>query len=213
MDNMLILLKDKKLLIKVVAGILLLAIAFFFYLGKEDGSAEIKVEEPSINALEEVPEETSAEPPPTAMIVVDVAGSVMTPAVVTLPEGSRVYEAIDLAGGLKGEADTTNISLAQTLSDGEKLYIPSKQEIKEGFVSTGANVQMAASGNKQDARININTADSVTLQQLNGVGPSMAEKIIRYRNEQGKFNKIEDLKNVSGIGEKTFEKLKEKITV
>lgn len=213
MENLLTLLKDKKVLIKVVAGILLLVIAFFFYLSKEKDSGPIHVEDLSLSTLQEISEETEEEPPPTAMIVVDVAGSVMMPSVVTLPEGSRVYEAIDLTGGLKGEADTTNISLAQVLSDGEKLYIPSKEEIKAGLVPHASAGPAAMGTGKQNGLININTADSAALQQLSGVGPSTAEKIIRYRTEEGKFNKIEDLKNVSGIGEKTFEKLKEKITV
>jgi competence protein ComEA len=144
----------------------------------------------------------------------DVAGAVMAPSVVELPEGSRVFEAIEKAGGLTGDADLSTTNQAEILTDGQKLYIPTRHELEESRAgSPSSGLAANSSGVLQSKRININTADSQTLQQLKGVGPATAEKIINYRTENGKFKTIEDLKNVSGIGDKTFEKLKDKITV
>lgn len=206
---------DKKLLIKVIAGVVLLAVAFAFYLVKEKAAAQA-------GEIAVVPDETAASIETTTnaaveeeiMIMVDVAGAVLQPSVVELPEGSRVFEAIVKAGGLTGDADLSTTNQAEILTDGQKIYIPTRHELEESEAgSPSSRLVAASSGNSQSKRININTADSQTLQQLKGVGPVTAEKIINYRTENGKFKTIEDLKNVSGIGDKTFEKLKDKITV
>jgi len=206
---------DKKLLIKVIAGVVLLAVAFAFYLIKEKAAEqadEIAVVLDETAAAIETTTNTAVEE--EIMIIVDVAGAVMQPSVVELPEGSRVFEAIEKAGGLNRDADLSTTNQAEILTDGQKLYIPTRYELEESRAGSPSSVLAAnSSGNAQSKRININTADSQTLQQLKGVGPSTAEKIINYRTENGKFKTIEDLKNVSGIGEKTFEKLKDKITV
>lgn len=204
---------DKKLLIKVIAGVILLAVAFAFYLIKEkagDQAESVTVIPSETAAVEPAATNTAVE---AKFIIVDIAGAVMKPSVVELPEGSRVFEAIEKAGGLAKDADLRSTNQAEILTDGQKIYIPTKHEMEEsqaGSASSGI-VFNAAAG--QSKLININTADSQTLQQLKGVGPATAEKIISYRNENGKFKTIEDIKNVSGIGDKTFEKLKDKITV
>ena len=120
-------------------------------------------------------------------------------------------------------ADTRNTNLAAPLTDGMKLYIPSKKDVAAEQKRTGESpgsryingntaLQAGSSSGTENRLININTAGSEELQKLTGVGPSTAGKIIAYRNEFGKFNKIEELMNVSGIGEKTFAKLKNAIT-
>ena len=147
------------------------------------------------------------------MIVVDVSGAVMNPSVVELSEGSRVYEAIEKAGGLSKDADTKMLNQAEMLIDGQKVYIPTAQEMEEASKGGSSPIPSFQSDAGRPEKININTASAELLQQLSGVGPSTAEKIINYRNENGKFTRIEDIKNVSGIGEKTFEKFKDKITV
>ena len=152
------------------------------------------------------------------MIYVDVAGAVVTPGVVTIPEGSRVFEAIREAGGIVDNADTTNINLAAILKDGDKLYVPTFSDMKKDKTSGGIvteKIKNSISGNVQDSggMVNINTASSAQLQSLSGIGPSTAEKIIEYRNQNGDFLKIDDLKKVSGIGEKTFAKFKDKICI
>ncbi len=142
------------------------------------------------------------------MIVVDVAGEVSNPSVYILPKGTRIYQAVEAAGGLSAKADTSNVNLAAVLHDGTKLYIPRKNESVPVIQTSSSPDAVSESG-----LININTANSSELQKLTGVGPATAEKILAYRREYGQFNKIEDLKNVSGIGEKTFAKLKSHICV
>ena len=222
--------RDKKLMIKVIAGILLLVIAFFSYLMKNttkdeaivitdgtafDGSTAIVLTSAAI-------EEHS----PSLEIVIDISGAVGKPSVLILPEGSRVYEAVEKAGGFTAEADTRFLNQAELLTDGQKLYIPTKEEINQAqngavpvspITPGSAGFAAIPGGPSQQSSdqglINLNTADSAALQQLSGVGPSTAEKIIKYRNENGPFQSIEDIKNVSGIGDKTFEKFKDKIKV
>lgn len=221
---------DKKLIVKVIAGFLLLAVAFAFYLTKE------KNPEPEDGISLEMGEDEEARPVTTndsieeqVMIMVDVEGAVKQPGVVALPEGGRVFQAIEKAGGFSSEADSRVINQAEILSDGQKLYIPTKKEVLDSSAAnssgdvlsegSGQNTQNPSSfcyggpAATASAKININTADSGSLQNLPGVGPSTADKIIAYRNENGKFKKIDDIKNVSGIGEKTFEKFKDQITI
>jgi competence protein ComEA len=162
----------------------------------------------------------------TIRIFVDVCGAVRSPAVYELGPGSRVYEAIEAAGGLAEAADIRYINRAAALVDGDRVYIPTAEEVASGEplpgsaglvgASSGAaqGGQSAANGGSDGtAQVNINTADATALQTLNGVGPATAQKILDYRDQHGPFAKIEDLKNVSGIGEKTFEKLKDHIRV
>jgi competence protein ComEA len=154
--------------------------------------------------------------PADAQIYVDVAGAVKKPGVVSMDAGSRVFQAIAEAGGETKDADTRAINLAAALNDGEHIYVPTKEEAAAGNYPQGSAANSAgdsAAASPANGKININTADSAALQQLNGVGPVTARKIIDYRNSNGKFKTIEDLKNVSGIGDKTFAKLKDYICV
>lgn len=187
--------ENKDLVIKVAAVALVIVAAFFVFLTKADNiEDEIQIEnevaatEESVSSLD---------------IFVDIGGAVKNPQVVKLPEGSRVEDAIKAAGGLTDKADLTDINRAAFLEDGEKVYIP---EVYEEGETSGSMSQ-------GDSRVNINTADSDELQKLNGIGPATAEKIIDYRDEHGRFSNIEDIKNVSGIGDKTFEKFEDDIKV
>ena len=140
-------------------------------------------------------------------IVVYICGAVKENKVITLKENSRICNAIDAVGGLTSEADLTNINLAYILEDGEKIYIPKKGEEIDNSSSSSYN--SSTSTNK----ININKATQTELETVPGIGPSTALKIIDYRKENGKFNSIEDLKNVSGIGDSKFENIKEYISI
>ncbi len=207
--------QDKKLLIKVIAGVILLVIAFAFYLMKEntsDGEMELSMipEDTEIGSNHQL---TNAAIDEKIMILVDVAGAVVRPSVVELTEGSRIFEAIEKAGGLTGEADMRGTNQAEVLMDGQKVYIPTKQEVQDIREGSTTSIFSFQEESGRSGLININTADSETLQQLSGIGPVTADKIINYRNENGKFKSIEDIKNVNGIGDKTFEKFKSKITV
>ncbi len=210
---------DKKLQIKVIAGVVLLLTALIFYLLKEETADK----DLTLSQIPEISKESfqdTTDPmimqttdQAIATIIIDVSGAVMNPSVIKLPDGSRVYEAIEMAGGLSQDADTFFLNQAEILVDGQKVYIPTKQEIEKGSNINHPLVPAANDYANRTEIININTASSELLQQLSGIGPATAEKIISYRNEHGKFNRIEDIKNVSGIGEKTFEKFKDKITV
>lgn len=189
---------NKDMLIKVTASALLVVVAFFVF-AASDG------DEKSMAQEKETVVETEASKP---MIMVDIGGEVMSPMVAELEEGSRVEDAIKAAGGVTENADLTDINRAAFLEDGDKILIPSKLS-QSGEDDSSSDTDKAYS--YADNKVNINTADSTELQTLNGIGPVTAEKIIEYRTEQGMFKSIEDIKNVSGIGDKTFEKFKDDI--
>lgn len=138
-------------------------------------------------------------------IVIYICGAVKESKVITLKENSRICDAIDAVGGLSNEADLSNINLAYILEDGEKIYIPKKGEEIQSITTSTLN----SSSNK----ININKATQTELETIPGIGPSTALKIINYRKENGKFFSIEDIKNVSGIGDAKFESIKEYISI
>ena len=152
-------------------------------------------------------------------ILVHVSGCVKEEKIVSLPDGSRVNDAIEAAGGLTKEADLSNINLAYILEDGEKIYIPKKgEEIPENnsssMLSPSTSVTSSSSSStKNTSKVNINKATEAELETIPGIGPSTALKIINYRNENGKFKSIEDVKNISGIGDAKYEKMKNYITI
>lgn len=153
-------------------------------------------------------------------IVVHITGAVETPGVITLPLDARLSDALAIAG-LNEEADSQAINMAQKLKDGQKIYIPYQGEsgdvnLEDDPDQNGGAVPVmsATSGtNKAQGKININTASLSQLQSLPGIGPSKAASIIAYRKDHGLFMSIEELRNVSGIGSVTFEKLADYITV
>ncbi len=174
------------------------------------------------------------------IIQVHIAGYVNVPGIVKLTNGARISDAIDKADGLNENADITYINLAYKLNDGDKIYIPSSEEVEEakkqnsfdektsdfqsgdvaykigGVINNSSNANgdnTLPNNNSNFGRVNINTATEEDLQKINGVGPSLAKKIIKYREQNGKFKTIEDIKNVSGIGGKKFESIKDDIEV
>jgi competence protein ComEA len=147
-------------------------------------------------------------------IQVHVAGAVVRPGLYDLPEGSRVMDAIEAAGGLVAEADKNGLNLAAHVEDAQKLEVPFVSgyipEANQGFavISDGTSSPLAG-----ERLININAASLQELDQLPGIGPTTAQKIIAYREENGPFARIEDIVNVSGIGSATYEDIKDLITV
>lgn len=150
-------------------------------------------------------------------IVIYICGAVKENKVITLKENSRICDAIDAAGGLTDGADLTNINLASILEDGEKIYIPKKGEISQtesiSSHSQTSSYPNNSSSDLKNTKININKATQTELETIPGVGPSTALKIINYREENGKFKNIEDIKNVSGIGDSKYEKIKNYISI
>ncbi|MBM0064287.1 helix-hairpin-helix domain-containing protein [Bacillus gibsonii] len=162
--------------------------------------------------LAEEPEDGENTPEPN--IMVDVKGSVVSPGIYELAPQSRVVDAIHAAGGLSEEGDANQLNFAMILQDEMQIYAPAVGE--ELSATPTQSVVTASNGqeNQSDGPlVNINTALETELETLNGVGPSKSASIIAYREEHGPFATIEDLMNVSGIGEKSFEKLKSEITV
>ena len=148
-------------------------------------------------------------------IIVHIAGCVINPGIVKLDENSRICDAINIAGGLTEEADISQINLAYNLEDGMKIYIPNKNE-KEKNIGNENIVQENASSSTNsiiNKKININNANKSELETIPGIGPTTAQKIIDYRKENGKFKAIEDIKNIKGIGDNKFEKIKDYICV
>lgn len=154
------------------------------------------------------------------IVVIHITGAVKNPGIVKLKEGSRIEDAIQAAGGLSENADITKVNLAYILDDGIKIRIPSSldEDISEEDIlqeDSGENIiqETNTSINNQNESININKATETELENLPGIGPSLAIKIIEYRNKNGKFSSIEDIKNVSGIGESKYENIKDYICV
>ena len=150
-----------------------------------------------------------------AWIYVDVAGAVRTPGVVKLARGARVYEAIELAGGVAKDAAISAVNQASVLQDGQQLYIVTVEEQKTKQLSSSeVSLETSGEGRVADAgKVNINQASEEELMTLPGIGASKAADIVRYREEQGRFEQIEDIMNISGIKEAVFGKIKDKITV
>lgn len=146
-------------------------------------------------------------------IFVYVIGAVNKPGVVEAPLDSRMYEIIELAGGFAENADETAINLAITVTDEEKIIIPYKEISTNQKESAKINQLFTETISNTLGKININTASIEELKTLSGIGQSTAEKIINYRNENSKFERIEDIKNVSGIGDAKFNSIKDKIVV
>ena len=158
-------------------------------------------------------EKTSVQAPSQDRIVVDVAGAVMQPAVVELPSGARVRDAIDACGGLSDDADAAQVNRAAPLADGQQVYIPRVGEEMTGGGAVAPGQGTPVGQGQAAALVNINTADESALDGLPGIGPATATAIVEDRAENGPFSAPEDLMRVSGIGDKKFERLKSLICV
>lgn len=215
--------KNKILLIVIVAIVAIISYYFIFdrkeeWLNNQEQNLEIKEEIKTNDQIENNSNEQQLEK--NENIIVHVSGAVNKEGIVELKNNSRIIDAIDKAGGLKDEADITNINLAYIIEDGMKIHIPSKEE-KESTIIVESNTDSEIvkqnngikSDNNKKTKININTATKADLETLPGIGESTALKIIEYRKEKGKFKLIEDIKQVNGIGENKFNKIKELITV
>jgi competence protein ComEA len=158
--------------------------------------------------------DTSATPAASAStapeLIIDVVGKVRKPGIVTVPKGSRVYQAIEAAGGLKGRVDTASLNMARVLTDGEQILVgmapASAPAGPAGSSGTGGS---GAPG----AKVNLNTATAEQLDTLPGVGPVTAQAILDWREENGRFGSIDDLLDVKGIGDATLAEIRDHVTV
>lgn len=150
----------------------------------------------------------------TATMYVDVKGAVEQPGLKKVDQTMRVIDAVQLAGGFAGNADEKQVNLAQRLVDQQVVYIPKRGEkVDAAMNQAGAPASSGATGTSQAPQVNLNTADVTELQQLDGVGEKKAAKIIEYREVHGQFQSIEELKEVSGFGDKTLERLRPQLAV
>ena len=202
---------DKKALIKILFIILILLTAVVLRIVEADRSS-LNIETADKAAVES--EEGSDSESMTSMLCVDIGGQVANPGVYQVSEGTRLYQLIELAGGLTENADTDSINRASYVEDGEKIVIPARVSATDESAGEGASssddVSLSA-GKSADGLININIASKEDLMTLNGIGDVTADKIIEYR-QSNRFKKKEDIKSVKGIGDGIYEKIKDNIT-
>lgn len=210
-----------KIIIAVGAIIIAITVGIYFYRTTKDNS-EIEITEDNLTTNTAVENNNEIVEEENNTIVVHITGEINYPGVVVLKEGARVVDAIEAGGGETDEADLSSLNLAYMLSDGEKIYVPNKEETsqesqeREYITSAKDNSEQSENGAKSTGtnfKININTAKQEELTQITGIGESTAKKIIEYRTQNGKFKSIEDIKNIPGIGDSKFNAMKEEITV
>lgn len=220
--------ENKKKILISIGLIVVLIIGFIFYTVNNNHNDELDMDgfmieensEENVEKQEENVESVNKIEEKVAEIAVHITGEVKKAGIVYLPEGSRLVDAIEKAGGETKNADLSQVNLAYQLQDGEKVYIPNKKEKVEEYITQGNGNNVVSEGAKasntskgDNNKVNINTATQNELDSLPGIGPATAQKIIDYRETNGDFNKIEDLQNVKGIGESKFSEIKDKITV
>ena len=208
--------KKQKIIVIAIAGIVVIGIMYFIY-NKNQVKEDINIEnEILVNNVITNENNTNDD-----IVIIHITGSVKNPGIVKLKEGSRIEDAIESAGGLTENADITKVNLAYVVEDGTKIKIPSASEEDIGDEDiidskSGDNIiieENAVPSNNSTQTININKATEKEFETLPGIGPSLASTIIEYRNQNGKFESIEDIKNVNGIGDNKYEKIKDLITV
>ena len=208
--------KQKKIIIIAVALVFIGIIIFIYNSNKIDTS---EINEEMLIANNETNNIIDTKIEEKNIIIVHITGAVKNPGIVKLEEGSRIEDAINKAGGLNEDADITNVNLAYILEDGIKIKIPSSLDVtevqNENILNSdsGENIVEEFENSDENSLLNINKATKQDLQNLPGIGVSLASKIIEYREENGKFANIEDIKNVNGIGESKYENIKEHICV
>ncbi|WP_246145493.1 helix-hairpin-helix domain-containing protein [Bacillus rubiinfantis] len=203
----------------VAAGIILLIGGSYFYVNEYEqdnpmsiAQNESELQTSAASGQEKVEEKDEVKQ--TETIMVDVKGQIKRPGVYQASSGERVIDVINRAGGVTEKADKTQVNFAEHVQDEMVIYIPAQGE--EGLAapsSLGGNEAIMGATANHQGKVNLNKADETELQKLPGIGPAKAAAIIEYRQSNGGFNTVEDLKNVSGIGDKTFEKLQDLVDI
>jgi competence protein ComEA len=190
-------------------------VAFLLIPHGQADNGQLVLSDQNPNPLKEIKTEDNLEVNETvlkvpAVIMVDVKGAVRHPGVYTVEEGDRLIDAITAAGGYLPDADSRLLNHAMKLTDELLVYVPL---VGEELLEGGLSLVVQQNPQNTDGLININTADEILLMTINGIGPAKASAIINYREENGPFISPESIMDVSGIGQKTFEKLEHQITV
>ena len=214
---------SKKIMLSIIL-ISIILILFIIYMLNTNSNDEIFLESLTVggntaesNVVENLDAEEELE---TEKIAIHIIGEVKKEGIVYLEASSRIVDAIKEAGGATKEADLSQINLAYELQDGQKIYIPNKNEKISEYItmSSGNNViieenNSSAETERKENKVNINTANVNELDNLPGIGPSLAQRIIEYREENGNFKSIEELQNVKGIGEAKYSDIKDNVTI
>ncbi|MES9736806.1 helix-hairpin-helix domain-containing protein [Peribacillus frigoritolerans] len=206
-------LKRKMAMITVAMAFVAGGIYFFSQQGEDPADTEDIFSVTAKEAeMEQSVNESAAEP---EIIKVDVKGAVKSPGIFTAQAGDRVIDLISSAGSFTEKADTDKVNFAQIIEDQMVIYVPEIGEEDKGNLE---NIQVGTSGDAvtkgtSGGLVNLNTATKEDLQTLTGIGPSKAEAILEYRETVGKFKEVDELKQVTGIGDKTFERLRDSISV
>ena len=213
--------KIKRVLISItsillITGGTILGIYYFLSLEHESKVIEEKLIEEN-KEEQEKDENSQAKAKTLKNFVVDIKGQIKKPGTYEVTENTRVIDVINKAGGLTKDADTSLINLSKKVFDEMVIVVHSKEDVQTKKTTELNDIENNASINNSEnnlvGKININLATQEELQTLPGIGSSKAQDIINYRNENGKFTSIEEIINVSGIGESLFDKIKENITV
>lgn len=213
---------DKRKLAVIGAAVVVIigiAIIAFNYVSTADASGFEVVEGDGTAEVQDA----GGEDAPQTEVCVYVTGCVAHPGVVYLADGSRVADAIEACGGMTAEASASSVNLARAVQDGEQISVLSAREVEQasaamqggsaGDTVAGSAASVGAAVSAQGGKVNINTASVSELQTLSGIGESKAAKIVEHREKNGLFKSVDDLTNVSGIGEKTLESLRDSICV
>lgn len=182
-----------------LGGFIIFAIIVGLFVSRSESKTDTDNVEGNIQEVEETSTEN--------LFFVYVVGAVYKPGVVEVEEGTRLYQVIQKAGGALEMADLSKINLASIVKDEQKIIVPYIENKEDKVNDNSANVQSGV------RLVNINTASEAELQTLNGIGASTAKKIVDYRNQNGDFNTVEEIMNVSGIGQSKFDSIKNDITV
>ncbi|UUM58439.1 helix-hairpin-helix domain-containing protein [Streptococcus suis] len=199
------------------AGVILTSFLLFSQPAKsvdQTGLADLtRTEQTSSASSEDQTKTASSSTEVSSQLVVDVKGAVKNPGLYTLEHGSRVNDALLAAGGFSQEADQKSVNLAQKLSDEAVVYVASKGENISVVASSNPSSAMSQNQDDKQGLVNLNTATEAELQTISGVGAKRAADIIAYREANGGFKSVDDLNNVSGIGDKTLENIRPYVTV
>ncbi|MGR7951337.1 helix-hairpin-helix domain-containing protein [Finegoldia magna] len=203
---------------KILIGIaIIVLVGFGYYKSNSDNlnnnQIQTLVDTKSTESINEKSENNTQNREDNSTTMCQIDGCVNKPGVYSFKKDDRIKDIVELAGGFTQDADIKSVNLAMKLKDEMKVYIPSKTETSKAQNNDIESSDIVTiKDNNSNSLVNINTADSNKLQTLPGIGPSKAKKIIEFR-EKNQFKKIEEIKNVDGIGDKTFESLKSLITI
>lgn len=246
MENLEKILKNKKIVVIAICIIILIGIGAYLYLSNnqyenfdsiktleemENGMQKNQIDKENQNNMNENVSENlentnNNEIQEETKIAIHITGEVKKKGILYLDKGARIVDAIEAAGGATKNASLDQVNLAYILEDGQKIYIPNKNEkIETGaYIITNSGQNVLVEEGKESTtteknakgvsgKVNINTANQTELETLQGIGPALAQRIIEYRQENGKFQTIEDIQNVKGIGDSKYSNIKDDICI